>query len=508
MMFVLAMESSRIERRLCASPLTTDFGGHSGGVTPVPIPNTEVKPASADGTWEETPWESRTPPDFSERAPTSVGARSRFRRRWPCSVVSSCLPPRRAVDNGPGKRASGGRCGPSRATEAAGTPGAGRQAAARGSTEVELCWHRLVDAATVGVTDDQRAPSHADARAALGRTAGRAQISRRRWGGGGAEGSVQAGAARRSRPPSAAGVSIQGPCGAAGERGRGVGAGTQGDDGRLERRPGCRARGATSGCSRASPARRATRCVAVGRTPGRRPHRVDATAGQGVGHGGRGKAEGVAGSPTRCRPGAGRRAFARPWDRAGPAARAAAAGRHPGGSPRALRGCSARSSARSPRRHRGAPRCGSCSGVCAYRRRSVARGGQGARGVPRADRIDRAAPGAGRQLPGPGPLRPRCRRSGTSCARPRRAPSSSPRAGSSPPVRSPTRAAWTTRSGCSRPGARRCKRPRDRHLRMAYAIADLHERAGDVPRAREQFAWIRSQDPDFADVGDRLAGLD
>jgi hypothetical protein len=26
-------------------------GGHSGGVTPVPIPNTEVKPASADGTW-------------------------------------------------------------------------------------------------------------------------------------------------------------------------------------------------------------------------------------------------------------------------------------------------------------------------------------------------------------------------------------------------------------------------------------------------------------------------
>ena len=33
--------------------------------TPVPIPNTEVKPTSADGTWEETPWESRTPPDFS-----------------------------------------------------------------------------------------------------------------------------------------------------------------------------------------------------------------------------------------------------------------------------------------------------------------------------------------------------------------------------------------------------------------------------------------------------------
>jgi hypothetical protein len=40
-------------------------GGHSGGVTPVPIPNTEVKPASADGTWGEAPWESRSPPDYS-----------------------------------------------------------------------------------------------------------------------------------------------------------------------------------------------------------------------------------------------------------------------------------------------------------------------------------------------------------------------------------------------------------------------------------------------------------
>ncbi len=41
------------------------FGGDGGGVTPVPIPNTEVKPTSADGTWVETPWESRSPPDFA-----------------------------------------------------------------------------------------------------------------------------------------------------------------------------------------------------------------------------------------------------------------------------------------------------------------------------------------------------------------------------------------------------------------------------------------------------------
>ena len=38
------------------------FGGNGGGVPPVPIPNTEVKPASADGTWGATPWESRSLP--------------------------------------------------------------------------------------------------------------------------------------------------------------------------------------------------------------------------------------------------------------------------------------------------------------------------------------------------------------------------------------------------------------------------------------------------------------
>ena len=39
-------------------------GGHSGGETPVPIPNTEVKPARANGTWGETPWESRSSPEY------------------------------------------------------------------------------------------------------------------------------------------------------------------------------------------------------------------------------------------------------------------------------------------------------------------------------------------------------------------------------------------------------------------------------------------------------------
>ena len=40
------------------------LGGHSGGVTPDPIPNSEVKPSSADGTAWETVWESRSSPRF------------------------------------------------------------------------------------------------------------------------------------------------------------------------------------------------------------------------------------------------------------------------------------------------------------------------------------------------------------------------------------------------------------------------------------------------------------
>ena len=38
-------------------------GGNSLRDPPVPIPNTEVKPQHADGTWMETARESRTPPD-------------------------------------------------------------------------------------------------------------------------------------------------------------------------------------------------------------------------------------------------------------------------------------------------------------------------------------------------------------------------------------------------------------------------------------------------------------
>ena len=46
-------------------------GDNSGEATPVPISNTEVKLLSADDTWWEAAWESRTLPVFS--APWSSG---------------------------------------------------------------------------------------------------------------------------------------------------------------------------------------------------------------------------------------------------------------------------------------------------------------------------------------------------------------------------------------------------------------------------------------------------
>lgn len=55
--------------------------------------------------------------------------------------------------------------------------------------------------------------------------------------------------------------------------------------------------------------------------------------------------------------------------------------------------------------------------------------------------------------------------------------------------------------------APRGKKAREHHLRTAYALADLRERAGDVSRARELFAWIVGVDADFADARRRLSAL-
>jgi tetratricopeptide (TPR) repeat protein len=51
------------------------------------------------------------------------------------------------------------------------------------------------------------------------------------------------------------------------------------------------------------------------------------------------------------------------------------------------------------------------------------------------------------------------------------------------------------------------KRIQPHHLRLWYALADLHERAGDIPAARALFRKISAQDPSFVDVAERLAAL-
>jgi hypothetical protein len=47
-------------------------GGCVERVTPVPIPNTEVKPLGADGTARATAWESRKPPGLLSQSPLKV----------------------------------------------------------------------------------------------------------------------------------------------------------------------------------------------------------------------------------------------------------------------------------------------------------------------------------------------------------------------------------------------------------------------------------------------------
>ena len=46
----------------CAKNIFNDTGDNGEGETPVPIPNTAVKPFCADGTWLDTTWENRTLP--------------------------------------------------------------------------------------------------------------------------------------------------------------------------------------------------------------------------------------------------------------------------------------------------------------------------------------------------------------------------------------------------------------------------------------------------------------
>ncbi|MHB8439174.1 MAG: tetratricopeptide repeat protein [Acidimicrobiales bacterium] len=57
-------------------------------------------------------------------------------------------------------------------------------------------------------------------------------------------------------------------------------------------------------------------------------------------------------------------------------------------------------------------------------------------------------------------------------------------------------------------GAGRSMRsPAERHVRQWYVLADLYERAGDLPRARELFTRVLDADPELADARIRLASL-
>jgi tetratricopeptide (TPR) repeat protein len=58
-------------------------------------------------------------------------------------------------------------------------------------------------------------------------------------------------------------------------------------------------------------------------------------------------------------------------------------------------------------------------------------------------------------------------------------------------------------AGASKP----LRNPAERHIRQWYALGDLYERSGDLPRARELFERVQLADPDAYDVSERLDAL-
>src|ERR1051325_6538181 len=85
-------------RLKCQRCTFDNFGGHTGRETPLPIPNREVKPARADGTWRETSRESRSPPIYlaepapSARAPPFRAEMPALRPTKPDSALSRACP--------------------------------------------------------------------------------------------------------------------------------------------------------------------------------------------------------------------------------------------------------------------------------------------------------------------------------------------------------------------------------------------------------------------------------
>ncbi len=51
------------------------------------------------------------------------------------------------------------------------------------------------------------------------------------------------------------------------------------------------------------------------------------------------------------------------------------------------------------------------------------------------------------------------------------------------------------------------RRAKEHHMRQAYALADLCEQAGEIPRSRDLFSWLYKQDELYVDVAERLHAL-
>ncbi|MGI8492954.1 MAG: tetratricopeptide repeat protein [Acidimicrobiales bacterium] len=56
-------------------------------------------------------------------------------------------------------------------------------------------------------------------------------------------------------------------------------------------------------------------------------------------------------------------------------------------------------------------------------------------------------------------------------------------------------------------GTKRVSKPQARHVRQWYVLADLYERAGEVPRARELFRRLEALAPGAFDVAQRVRAL-
>ena len=83
-----------------------------------------------------------------------------------------------------------------------------------------------------------------------------------------------------------------------------------------------------------------------------------------------------------------------------------------------------------------------------------------------------------------------------------------PRAGSWPRRLWPTAGICRVPSPCSPSGGiESTAQPLNRHIRQWYLLADLYERAGDVPRARELFERVLRVDREAYDVAERWAAL-